>query len=127
MNEYVFLSDELHDYLRKIRNESKELIDKIIKENSVIQLGENVEVVPYFKEKTKIVRVTTIKLMAISLWGEPGERLSFYYEGVPLSKSGEPMKNRKPEWFGTFIKDGKKYHCPSYLKVKIIPAKMHEL
>ena len=125
MNEYYFTSTELQEYMYKIRDESKGLIEKIIKEKSVIQVGEDVEVC--YAGKNKFVRVAIIKLMATSSWGYPGESLSFYYEGVPLSKNGEPMKNRKPEWFGTFFKNGKKYHCPSHLRVKIITAQMHEL
>lgn len=125
MDEYFFVSEELTKFKNEIRNKSIKLIDKIIKEKSVIQIGEDVEIIQYNKYN-KILRVTTIKLMAISSWGEPGEKLSFYYEGRPLSKNGELIKNRKPEWFGTFIKNGIKYHCPSYLRVTIVPAKIHE-
>lgn len=124
-DEYFFEDESFSDYLRKIKNDSFKLIEKIIKKHSVIQVGENVEVIMYNSDNIKM-RVTTVKLMAINSWGGAGTELSFYYEGIPLSKNGKPMKNRNPQWFGTFIKDGKKYHCPSYLRVEIIPAIMYK-
>lgn len=122
--QYEFESSEYSEYKSKIWNESNKLIKKIIKEHSVIQVGDDVEIVDF--QKNKILRVVTIKLMAVSSWGEAGEKLSFYYEGVPVAKNGKPIKNRKPIWFGTFIKNDKKYHCPSYRRVEITSAKIYK-
>jgi len=120
-----FENDELSEYKSKIWHESKELIEKIIKEQSPIQVGEDVEIVSYRDSDFVKMRVTTVKLMAIDSWGEPGRSLSFYYEGVRLSKKGEPMKGRNPERFSSFRKDGKEYSSPSYFRVEIAPAIIH--
>lgn len=118
-----FISKELNNFRRKIYNDSQELIKKIIEKNSPVQIGEDVEIIKHPGDTEKF-RVTTIKLMAIDSWGEPGSRLSFYYEGIPLSQKGEPMKNRRPKWFSSFWKDGKEYRAPSCLRLEIVPARM---
>lgn len=122
---YHFKTDKLWKYRQKIEKESKELIEILIKNHSPIQLGEDVETIS-FGEETEMMRVTAVELMAVSNLGFPGDKLSFYYEGIPLGKNGKPMKNRKPKCLGAFIKNGQWYYCPSYYRVKIIPAKMHQ-
>jgi len=122
-NEYEFISEDFKNFSNKIRKESITLIEKMIKDHSVIQIGEDVEIENY-KQENSFIRVISVELMAISSWGDAGEKLSFRYEGIPLAKNGKPMLKRKPVWFGTFFKDGTKYHCPSYSRVKIIPAKL---
>uniref|UniRef100_A0A6M3J360 Uncharacterized protein n=1 Tax=viral metagenome TaxID=1070528 RepID=A0A6M3J360_9ZZZZ len=121
--DYHFFSNELQRYQYKIHLDSVKIIDNIIKKFSPIQVDENVETIDYGKEP-EMLRVTKIELMAVDSWGAPGQKLSFRYEGMPLSKTGKPMKNRKPKWFGAFRKDGKYYDCPSYNRIKIVPAKM---
>ena len=117
-----FKSKELSDFKEKIEKESVALIDKIIKENCPISVGEKVKAI--YGDTTERLIVSEINLMAVDSWGWHGERLSFKYKGIPLKKNGEPMKNRKPIWFGCFEKDGKIYHTPSYLRLSVIPARM---
>ena len=121
--DFEFKSKELRDFRENIREGSSNLINKIIKENSPIQIGEDVKTTDW--NETQILRVISIKLWAISSFGFPGNELSFSYEGIPLKKNGEPMKNRKPVPFWTFIKNGKEYHMPSYFRIKIKVAVMY--
>jgi len=116
---YEFESSKYSEYKSEVWHKSNNLIEKIIKEKSIIQIGEDVETI--YAGKNTFLRVTTIKLMAVSRFSERGHKLSFYYEGIRLAKNGEPMKNRKPEWFGTFIKNGQIYHCPSSLRLEVLP------
>lgn len=124
MDQFEFNNDVLQSFMRKIREESLTLIDNIIKKYSPIQIGEDAETTDY-KKDSLILRVTKIELYAIDSWGGPGERLSFVYQGIPLKKNGEPMKQRRPIWFSSFIKNGKKYYMPSYNRFLIAEAKMH--
>jgi hypothetical protein len=117
-----FKSKELSVFDTKIDKESCDLINRIIKEHCPISVGEKIKILWGHIDEWMIV--TKISLMAIDSWNQPGERLSFQYEGIPLKKNGESMKNRKPKWFGSFEKNGKVYNTPSYSRLAIIPAKM---
>ena len=115
-----FKSKELAAFARKIDKESVSLIKKIIKKHCPISIGEKVKT-KYDKKREWLI-VTEIELMVIDSWSM--NRLSFKYEGLPLKKNGEPMKNRKPVWFGCFEKNGKVYHTPSYSRLSVVPANM---
>lgn len=117
-----FKNKELTEFQDKIDKESCDLINKIIKEYCPISVDEKIKTL--WGEVEEWMVVTNISLMAIDSWNQPGERLSFQYEGIPLKKNGESMKNRKPKWFGSFEKNGKVYNTPSYSRLAIIPAKM---
>lgn len=118
-----FKNEELEKFKFNIRQESQKLIDKIIKENSPIQIGEDVETIGF--SETRTLRVISIKLWADDSFGYPGNTLSFSYEGMPLKKNGEIMKNRIPVPFWAFTKNGKKYHVPSYWRIRIKTARIH--
>ncbi len=121
---FEFESKELQDFMKNIAESSCKLIDEIIKENSPIQIGEDVRTIQY-AGNIEILRVTKITLWAIDSWGNPGKKLSFEYEGLPLRKNGEPMKHRNPVWFDAFEKKDKKYYMPSYNRIKVKSAKTH--
>lgn len=123
-NQFEFESKEFENYMERIRSESKQIIEKIILEYSPIKIGDDIETIS-FGRKT-VLRVSTIELCAIDQWGYPGDKLSFNYYGLLLSKSGKPMKNRKPVWFSSFIKNKKRYDMPSYNRVNIKKAKMQD-
>ena len=120
--ELEFKSRELSKFEDKIEKESTDLINKIIKKDCPIVVGEKIKTL--WGEIEEWMVVTKIELMAINSWNYPGDRLSFRYEGIPLKKNRVPMKNRKPKWFGYFKKNDKIYGTPSYLRVTIVPAKM---
>lgn len=124
MKDFEFKSEEFERFKRKIYEDSDALIKKMIKENSPIKLDEDVKVFEY-RDEIQMLRVSKIEVWAISSWGCQGDRLSFDYHGLPLKKNGEPMKNRKPIWFNCFEKDGKRYHMPSYSRIKVIRAHMN--
>ena len=122
--QFEFRSNRLTQFMEKINKESRFLINKIVELYSPIQKDEDVEVIRYLGDP-QILRVIEITLFAVSLYGSPGDKLSFLYKGIPLTKKGGPMKNRKPIMFDTFLKNNKKYHMPSYFKVEIKPARMY--
>jgi hypothetical protein len=117
-----FKSKELTVFQDKIEKESLNLINKIIKKHCPISVGEKIKAL--YGEEAEWLIVTEISLMAVDSWGWHGEKLSFKYEGLPLKKNGEPMKNRKPKWFGCFEKNGKICHTPSYSRLSIMSANM---
>lgn len=121
-----FKSEKLTEFQEKIDKESLSLINKTIKEHCPISVGEKVKT--FYGKEVEWLIVSKISLMAIDSWGWHGNRLSFKYEGLPLKKNGEPMKNRKPVWFGCFEKNGKVYHTPSYSRLSVVPASicLHE-
>ena len=121
--QFEFEHESLRVFMQKTREASAALIAEIIKEHSPIQKDEDIESLHLGENKR--LRVTRVTLEAISSFGWPGERLSFSYEGIPLAKNGEPMKNRKPISFSHFQKDGEKYYMPSYNRVEIVPTQMH--
>lgn len=120
---FEFKSKELSKYMSKIEVESKTLIDAIVANKSPIQVGENIEAFLFLEPQP--TRVVSVSLYAVSSWGYPGDRLSFEYEGMPLTKKGVPMRGRNPIQFNTFFKNGKRYSMPSYNRVGIKPARMH--
>lgn len=122
--QFEFTSSQLSAYMDKIRKESQCLIDELIVKYSPIQKNEDVETVRF--GELQVLRVTKITLLAVDSFGHPGEKLSFSYEGLPLTKKGDPMKNRNPIWFSAFRKEGKKYHMPSYFRVGIKTARMYK-
>ena len=117
-----FESKELSEYKYKIDKESLVLINKIIEEYCPIAVGEKVKTL--FMDNVEWLQVTKISLMAVDSWGWHGDKLSFKYEGIPLKKNGDAMKNRKPVWFGCFEKNGKIYHTPSYFRLLVSGASM---
>lgn len=123
MNQFEIELPELNAYMAKVKNESKAMIEEIIKSHSPIQIGGDVDV-PKYKGGIERYRVSKIELYAEDSWGGPGTIFSFRYWGVPLSKKGEPMKNRTPVEFNHFINGGEELHMPSYYRLQIIPAKM---
>jgi len=122
-NNIEFIHEGLRVYMLKISEESDSLIKKIIEEYSPAQTGDDVVVSVLGQPQS--LRVTEVNLEAVDSCGWPGGRLSFSYKGIPLTKKGEPMKNRKQVLFSHFMKDGKKYSMPSYYRVQIVPARMH--
>jgi hypothetical protein len=123
MNQFEIELPVLNAYMDKVKVKSKALIEGIIKSHSPIQVDNDVDV-PKWKNGIERHRVTKIELYAKDSWGIPGTIFSFRYWGIPLSKKGEPMKNRNPVEFNHFINDGKELHMPSYNRLQIIPAKM---
>ncbi len=64
-------------------------------------------------------------------FGQMTETLSFYYEGIPLKKDGQPMKNRKPVCFTCFEKESRRRKkkaivIESAKKIAMSDAKMKE-
>ena len=124
--DFEFESNELEKFKRDIRNQSLDLINKLVKKHSPIKIGETVNTWPSWStenEAEKLI-VTEIILMAVDSWGYPGDKLSFEYEGAPLKKNGEKMKNRKPIWFNCFKKNAKRYHMPTYNRVEVTTARL---
>jgi len=124
MNDFEFECKELENFQKKIHNDSVELINWIIKKYSPVQIGDIIEITEWDKSFKKL-EITDINLHAINSYGHAGDRLSFDYAGLPLNKDGQVMKNRRRKYFGFFIKDGKQYHMPSYMRVEIKPARMY--
>ena len=121
--DFEFKSKRLSRCMSRLEIESQFLIDAIIAERSPIQVGENVETICGSVSQT--LRVVSVTLHAVDSWSYPGDRLSFVYEGLPLTKKGVPMRGRKPIEFNTFFKNGKRYSMPSYNRVEIKSARMH--
>ena len=124
MSAFDFSDERLGKFRAKIRRESQIVINDIIAKYSPIQKGEDVQSISY-AEEIVILRVIEVELYVVDLWGSPGRKLSFSYTGVLLKKDGTPMKKRNPIWFGSFVKNGKPYHMPSYDRIKIVAAEMY--
>jgi len=121
-----FRSKRLSDYRDIIRKESEILIEKIIKANSPVQVGDKVTAMGY-KYGGRLVKITKIDLLIQGRY-EPGEELlTFAYWGVMLKKDGETvMKNRNPILIELFTKDSVfVYSTPQYSRLEIIPARMY--
>ncbi len=121
--QFEFTSSRLTSYMDKIGKESRSLIEELVVKYSPIQIAEDIESI--ISGELQILRVIKITLFGIDSWDALGEKLSFSYEGMPLTKKGNPMKNRKPIWFSAFRKEGKKYHMPSYNRIEIKTARMY--
>ena len=122
-NQIEFFDKKLFNYMEKIKNDSTLLIDEIIKKYSPVQIGEEVLDISWSRNrKVKIVKIT---LMVMKYSGYPGNRFSFSYEGKLLTKKGEIAKNRKAVDILHFMKNGKKYYIPSYLRLRMVSARMY--
>jgi hypothetical protein len=119
-----FKNKELNKFTDKIEKESIILINEIIKNHCPIKIGEKIKTI-YYRDRVMWLIVSKITLMAVDSWGWHGNKLSFSYEGIPIKKNGEPMKNRKPVWFDHFEKKGKIYSTPSYSRLIVDSAKMY--
>lgn len=118
-----FTSEDFADFTDRIEQKSTKLINKIIKNHCPICVGEKVKTFGYGGE-AEWLQVSTINLMIIDSWSK--NNLSFFFEGRPLKKNGEPMRNRKPVWFDCFEKNGEKYTIPSYCRLTVGQAKMYQ-
>ncbi len=122
MQEGEFKSSELFAFKQKAIDEFKQIKENLIARHSPIQVDDvvltptSIGVAEDWNPTQQKVRVTKVFLFAQHWWGGIGEALSFEYEGVLLSKTGEPMKNRKPIRFSSADKDSKRVKMPSYMK-----------
>jgi hypothetical protein len=121
--EFEFECEELEIYMEKILKESDEIINKIIREKSPLQVGDTVQAL--YGNNNPLVVVSKVSLYAVSLWGGIGKKLSFGYEGKILGKNGMSKKNLKPINFSHFVKDEKINSVPSYFRTKIDRARMY--
>lgn len=106
----------LQNFMQRLYESSYKIAINVIEEDSPIQIGEIVKAAGYW-ERSQTLRIVGIRLQAYSLVDCPGDALSFLYEGMPVKKNGEPMKNRKPIVFWWFIKNGTEYYMPDYYKL----------
>ena len=122
---FEFRADELSEYMIETEKHSAILIKNLIEKYSPIQVGDHILGIDNRKEMP--LQVNKVELFAINdSWNFrcPGQKLSFSYLGIPLTKKGTPMKGRKCVWFSSFIKDGKKIRMPSYDRIQIKSARM---
>ena len=116
---FEFKSKKFSKYNHGIWKKSRLMIQEIIRDQSPVQVGDDVEL------SFSVVRVSKITLMAVSSYGYPDpSKLSFSYEGQPLTITGHIKKNRNPVAFDSFRFHGKMYRMPSYNRVEIIHAHM---
>lgn len=109
-----FESTELFKFEHKMQVDSAKLVEKVIAEKSPAQKGDIIYAIHTTASIEPIwMQITKVSLMSMRGWGGMGE-LSFYYEGVPLTKQGKPMKNRNPKPVWAFEIGGTRVDCPTY-------------
>lgn len=116
--EYFFQDKEFSSFMYEIRRKTIDLISKSIKENSLIQIGDIIEISHY----NDFVKAKVHEIKLCGSHGMDGYKFSFNYKGLLLNKKGEIMKNRLPVWFSCYLVNGKKYTNPSSNRYIIIPA-----
>lgn len=116
--QHEFEHNELYSYSFEIWKRTSELIRQVIKEKSLLQVGDIAEI-SHVGEFVK-AKIYKVELCVVSSFTP--NKYSFRYEAMLLNKKGEIIKGRKPVWFGAWKIGDKLYSSPSYYRKKIIPA-----
>lgn len=124
MEQFEFKSDEFQDFKTRIAKESQDMIDQLINTKSPVKIGDIVT----SKYSVYKVKITRIQPKVIDSWGYFGDRISFYFWGIPVKKDGiTPMKCRLEEPISWFEFNGKTYSMPSYNAIGVKPADMRDI
>lgn len=118
IEQYEFYNQELHHFACEIRKQSIDLIQKVIKEHSLLQMHDIAQI----NEWNGFVKAQVCEIKLCGNYGMNGYRFSFAYKARLLNKKGEVMKNRNPVWFGSYRIGDKVYSNPSYNRKRIVPA-----
>ncbi|HEX9972316.1 MAG TPA: hypothetical protein VGD14_09615 [bacterium] len=124
MEQFEFKSDEFQAFKARIGKESQAMIDRLIDSMSPVKIGDIVT----SKHSVYKVQITRIQPKIIDSYGYFGDRLSFYFWGIPVKKDGiTPMKGRLEESISWFEFNGKTYSMPAYRAIGIKPADMRDI